>query len=238
MIWTLCNVWTTFEYTPRRVKTGDVVSISKLSKGEVPTRPGQSRPIPLLPVIFKVYERVIKNLLDTWHVEEKLHRCQCGFRRKRGCHEQLATLREVSQKCQQHNDGKGKPMYIASLDIRKAYKLKNDFGVPDRICCLIHRLYQNTGSKIRNGRYATHDFDTTTGVVQGSVLSPILYGVYMNDLICKLDDAGCTCQRAARQAKEHDAHCIRLGVHVNNTFVSILAYCDDLILMAESMLDT
>ena len=54
-------------------------------------------------------------------------------------------------------------------------------------------MLANASSAISDDRHIYNHFDTTLGVVQGSVISPVLYGVFINDLIESLDDfkSGC-----------------------------------------------
>ena len=58
-------------------------------------------------------------------------------------------------------------------------------------------------------------FLTTAGVVQGSVISPLLYGVFISDLV------------EALQSSES-------GYHFLHHEISALLYCDDIILIASS----
>ena len=52
-------------------------------------------------------------------------------------------------------------------------------------------MLKNTQSAIRGDILINKLFQTTTGVVQGSVISPLLYGVFIDDLIIELQAAKC-----------------------------------------------
>ena len=139
----LFNVWQITEQVPERIKISTITSLSKLHANKIPTLPSQFRPIGLLPIIFKAYERIFKKKLEEHEIEPQLHIGQGGYRVKRGCNEQLDALRTISDHC----IAEGKPLYIASLDISKAYdrtwrdaipyKLNKKFGVPLHICRMI-----------------------------------------------------------------------------------------------------
>ena len=56
-------------------------------------------------------------------------------------------------------------------------------------------------------------FNVCNGVKQGGVLSPVLFCVYIDGLLISLHRAG-------------------LGCHIGHMFVGVLAYADDLVLLA------
>ena len=112
------------------------------------------------------------------------------------------------------------------LDIRKAYdtvwrdaiiyKLRKKFDVPDYICKTVYAMLENTYSGIKkDNKYSSKMFPTKAGVVQGSVISPILYGVSINDLLTELSQSNC-------------------GTKVQDEHIAVLAYCDDLILLSNT----
>ena len=74
-------------------------------------------------------------------------------------------------------------------------------------------MLENTRAGIKNDTGIEHIFETKKGVVQGGVISPLLYGVFINDLLDELTQSG-------------------LGFRVNNQNIPGLAYCDDIVLTA------
>ena len=82
--------------------------------------------------------------------------------------------------------------------------------------CLINLLanwYENVFISVRWGQSLSKLVRLTTGVRQGGVLSPVLFAVYVNDIITRVESSGYGCEIAG--------NC-----------VGILMYADDLLLIS------
>ncbi len=51
----------------------------------------------------------------------------------------------------------------------------------------IKALYSNPVARFKLSEAYTDWFDTTSGIIQGDSLSPILFGIYINDLFAELN---------------------------------------------------
>ena len=86
-------------------------------------------------------------------------------------------------------------------------------GLPSVVVrCLIYMYEEQTGCVKLGGRKSL-TFRITNGTRQGSVLSPALFSVYLDDLIQELRGLG-------------------LGCHVGGWWMGACAYADDLVLLA------
>ena len=74
------------------------------------------RSISLLSVVGKVYGRVLINRIGD-KTENVIAEVQSGFRRGRGCTDQMFIVRQICEKYL----GKGKDVYFVFLDWEKAY---------------------------------------------------------------------------------------------------------------------
>ena len=148
------------------------------------------RPISLTSCIVKALERMVNDRL--YYLAESqgwFHPAQAGFRKGRGCDDQIARVIQEIQDGFQHSPFKRS--VIVLLDFSKAYdtvwkeKLllsMLDQGVPSPYVRWLNSFLMNREAKVRiNGRLGKAA-RMRQGLPQGSVLSPILFLFYINNL--------------------------------------------------------
>ena len=126
--------------------------------------------------------------------EGALHEVQAGFRLNRGCMDNVYTLNEIVQGRLREN----KKTYAFFLDIQKAYvtvwhdglwyKLW-DMGVKGRMWRVIKKMYMSSRSAVLLEGEKSDSFNVDQGVAQGCSLSPILFSVFINDLLKEVEQA-------------------------------------------------
>jgi len=146
------------------------------------------RPISLMPCLFKIFERMIYRRLQ-WTAESHFifPEIQAGFRSSRSCIDNLTTLTNNI-----HLAFTSKaPLIAVFLDIAGAFDnvipsiLIHDLrtlGFPARICKFVDNLLGERYIQfVRNGELS-EPRTAHKGTPQGSVLSPLLFNIYLREV--------------------------------------------------------
>ena len=181
-------MWT-HKYIPPAMSRGAIQPILKPNR--TPTHPKNYRPITLLQTEYKLLEAVIKQRLDTQVTNDKiLSEFQAGFQKSRATTEQIMLLNETLAEPHIHST-----KYACFLDISKAYdtvwrpglwyKLKQ-YKINTEIVAIIQAMYATANAKVCLPFEHSTTFQLENGLIQGSILSTILFNIYINELSIQL----------------------------------------------------
>lgn len=183
----IINKIITLQYFPKQWKNAIVIPILKPSKN--PQDPSSYRPISLLDTMSKVAEKIISNNLNIYIKKNKLiNKEQLGFRS--GCSTTHAIAKVVQDAIIQFNRKQSTVALL--LDIQKAfdtvwtdgliYKMKNYHKLPDYITNLFYTYLTERYIQVRVNNKLSTIKPLKAGVPQGTILSPVLFNLYISDL--------------------------------------------------------
>ena len=158
--------------------------------------------------------------------EEILSEAQAGFRSGRSTIDQLFSLRLLTEKYFEH----GKDLYVCYVDFQKAFdsvwrkglwQVMRHLGYDNKIIRLIESMYRNSVSSVRVGTQGdvSNWFETLVGVLQGCVLSPLLFNILLEVVM-------------ALSLEDKD-----IGATISGFLCSNLRFADDIALLAEKEVD-
>ena len=165
-----------------------IAKISPIFKKENPHIADNYRPISLLPIISKIFEKVVFIQLYDYFIENNLlYDSQYGFRKMHST--ELAAL-EFADKINIHLD-QGKIPLAIFLDLSKAFdtidhsilinKLKY-YGIKGTALNWFKSYLNNRTQYVQFKEAISDKSIIQTGVPQGSILGPLLFIIYMNDI--------------------------------------------------------
>ncbi|CAH2087196.1 unnamed protein product [Euphydryas editha] len=145
------------------------------------------RPISLLTVLAKVFEKIISRHI-TWHTKQILGEQQHGFIAKRSTATNLVSFVEQLLS----HLGSGEEVDAIYGDLSKAFdkvdhnillsKLKNQFYINGSLLLWFNSYLKNRKMRVVINRYSSHYCIPSSGVPQGSILGPILFGLFIDDI--------------------------------------------------------
>ena len=198
---------------------GCVVPIFK--KGNMED-PNNFRGITIISCLGKLFTSVLNARILDWDKEHCIITdAQFGFKPGFGTTDAIFVLQSLINRTLKNR----KRLYCCFIDYKKAFDLIDrsklwtklvKHGIDGKMLQIIKSLYKNIKICIKHDGNLSNYFSSNSGLLQGEIMSPIFYSLYVNDFEMSFVKDGCQ----------------SIDIHLINLF--LLMYADDTVLIAES----
>ena len=176
------------------------------------------RGISISPVVSKLFELAI---LDRFNQYFETSHYQFGFKKNLSCPDLIYCVRNVIE----HYISNGSTVNVCSIDLSKAFDRMNHYALfiklmkrnfPYSLLVLLENWFQLATTCVRWYGFDSAFYCLNAGVRQGGVLSPFLFAIFIDDIVGKVQS-------------------LNVGCYINNVFVGVFLYADDILLIAPSV---
>ena len=138
--------------------------------------------ISLLRIIGKLFAHIILHRLQI--LADRIYpKSQCDFCSKRSTVEMIFSLCQLQQEPREQNQ----PLYIAFIDLTKAFDLVSRDGLfkmltlivfPPKLLSIVRSFHDGMMSTVQFDGHVSAEFEVKSGVKQGCILTLTLFGIF------------------------------------------------------------
>jgi hypothetical protein len=159
-------------------------------KGE-PMLPDNYRPIAMIPILYKVFSKVLCARVQHILIQEQSVD-QAGFRPGFGCEDHLFAVTLISEMSREWNV----PVWMVAVDFQKAFDTVSHHciwealrqqHVPEAYVRVLARLYREQTGVVRCD-CSSRRFEIRRGTKQGDPISPVLFNASLEQIMRPLKD--------------------------------------------------
>ena len=201
----------------------DIKTVLLFKKGDI-KNVANYRGISLICTVLKIFHQILLNRLLV-HAEQNqlIPEIQSGFRRGRGCMDNIFTLASIIAI---NTRLSGRKVFACFIDFRRAFdtlshrimwQKLSQTGISAQFINIVSSVYRDASFSVAVGAEQSKHYSVNQGILQGDVLSPTLFSLFVADLEEFLRSRGV------------------VGVPISSSCdVACLFYADDLILLNDS----
>ncbi|XP_063595337.1 uncharacterized protein LOC134772300 [Penaeus indicus] len=222
----LCQCWKEGA-VPQDMRDAKIVTLYK-NKGER-NDCNNYRGISLLSIVGKVILARLQKLVKRVYPES-----QCGFRAERSTVDMVFSLRQLQEKCREQQ----MPLYVAFIDLTKAFdlvsreglfKILPKIGCPPKLQSLIESFHSEMQGTVQFNGSTSEPFNINSGVKQGCVLAPTLFGIFFALLLkhaFRTSSEGIYL-RTRSDGRLFNLACLRAKTKVREALIRDMLFADD-----------
>ena len=210
------NMCVSHSFMPKRLLVSTLVPIPKdLSKNDSVS--DNYRAIALCVLFLKVFEYCVLNRYRNELISSDL---QFAYKSDHSTTQCTWVATEVVSYYKKN----GSDVHACVLDCSKAFdKIQHNVlfkklhakGLPPIVVRIIMQMYIHSSAQVKWDGKTSSSFNTSNGVRQGSVISPLFFTLYVDELIAKLQKSGYGCK-------------------IGTKYYGIIIYADDIFLLSPS----
>jgi hypothetical protein len=205
---------------PYQMKKGLMITLLKPGK-KIKSQPDNYRGITLLPVVYKLFEKVTLTRMVQYLKDENFEfpdPLQCAYQKLLSSLNATFSIQETIK----YNQERGSKMFMCLMDNRKAFDivwhdglfvLLHRLGICNKLWRLIIDAYTGVQNTVLHNGVQSAPFDVLQSSRQGSLWRAFFYLVYINRIINVI-------------------HTLNCGAYVGNIFSGIHLQADDIALIS------
>ena len=191
-----------------------------------PSLPSNYRPIAIIPLLYKLFARLLYNrlapLLDAHQTPD-----QAGFRHDFSTDDHLFATRILGEQSHEWQ----LPLWVSAIDFKKAFdtidqnklwQALHRQGTPTEYIHMLQSLYSQQTATVKTDK-ASKPFNIQRGVKQGDPLSSLLFNALLEDIFKQL-----------KQSWTTPKYGVQIG-HTRTSTITNLRFADDVLLFAPTL---
>ena len=209
-----------YNYVPNGFGIAVTVPIPKGENSQISSNSDQYRGITISSVLSKIFEHCLLLNYSNFLTPSDF---QFGFKKQSGCSHAVYSVRKTVDYFVERDS----TVNVCSLDLAKAFDKMNKYALfiklikrkcPIAFVNILDKWYDKMFTCVRWGSALSSYVKLNAGVRQGGILSPILFAIFVDDILLLLSKSG-------------------LGCHINRVCFNSFLYADDLLLLSISICD-